>query len=71
MAIERIIADIQTASVRTTDDSVDGPGFVRVQQQVALLKARLDVMIDGQGRQPERQQYNKDLMPAIFGDGDH
>ena len=75
LAVERIIADIQNASVRPdgVDASVDGPGFIRMQQQVALLKARIDSMADGGGRQFgfSRPPVPKELMPEVLGTGDY
>ena len=72
--LERAINALQGATTVPQDvDSLDGPAVLRIQQQVALLKSRVDSLTDAPGRASDgmRDQYMKELMPAMFGDGNY
>ena len=76
LALEQALNALQGASnvPSDVDPSLDGPAMLRLQQQVALLKSRVDSMAEVSGRSPVdgmRDQYMKELMPAMFGDGNY
>ena len=74
IALEQALNALQGASSVPSDvDQLDGPAVLRIQQQVALLKSRVDSMSEATGRPFDtmRDQYMKELMPAMFGDGNY